>query len=72
MNLPIIQRQIKDKSIVREIVLATGLQAVVGIATMAGQALLLHRAGVPCSATSSFLRLTSFQLPSLSATISLC
>jgi uncharacterized membrane protein (DUF4010 family) len=47
MNLPIIRRQIKDKNIVREIVLATGLQAVVGIATMAGQALLLHRAGIP-------------------------
>ncbi len=46
MNLPIIRRQIKDKSTVREIVLATALQAAVGIATMAGQALLLHRTGI--------------------------
>jgi uncharacterized membrane protein (DUF4010 family) len=30
MNLPLVRRQIKDKGIVREIMLATGLQAVVG------------------------------------------
>jgi uncharacterized membrane protein (DUF4010 family) len=47
MNLPIIRRQIKEKSIVHEIVLATGVQAAVGIAAMAAQALLLHRAGIP-------------------------
>jgi uncharacterized membrane protein (DUF4010 family) len=47
MNLPIIRRQIKDKSIAHEIVLATGVQAAVGIAAMAAQALLLHRAGIP-------------------------
>lgn len=47
MNLPIIRRQIKEKRIAHEIVLATGVQAAVGITAMAAQALLLHRAGIP-------------------------
>jgi hypothetical protein len=47
MNLPIIRRQIKEKRIAHEIVLATGVQAAVGITSMATQALLLHRAGIP-------------------------
>jgi uncharacterized membrane protein (DUF4010 family) len=37
MNLPIVRRQIKDKSVVGEIVLATVLQAVVGVVVLLGQ-----------------------------------
>jgi uncharacterized membrane protein (DUF4010 family) len=42
MNLPIVRRQIKDKKIVREIVVATVLQAAVGVMVMLGQAWLLR------------------------------
>ena len=34
MNLPIVRRQIKDKAVVHEITLATGLQAVVGVTVL--------------------------------------
>jgi uncharacterized membrane protein (DUF4010 family) len=42
MNLPIVQRQIKDKSLVHAIVLATALQAVVGISVLVGERWFLH------------------------------
>lgn len=42
MNLPIVGRQIQVKSITREIVLATTLQAVAGIAVLFGQARFLR------------------------------
>jgi uncharacterized membrane protein (DUF4010 family) len=42
MNLPIVRRQINDKHVVREIVLATVLQAVVGVAVLLGQAWFLR------------------------------
>lgn len=41
MNLPIIRRQIKDMTVVREIVLSTALQATVGIAAMIVESLVL-------------------------------
>jgi uncharacterized membrane protein (DUF4010 family) len=37
MNLPIVRRQVKERGVVREIVLATALQAAVGIAALIGQ-----------------------------------
>jgi uncharacterized membrane protein (DUF4010 family) len=42
MNLPIVRRHVKDKDVVRDIVLATATQAAAGIAMMVAQAAFLH------------------------------
>jgi uncharacterized membrane protein (DUF4010 family) len=46
MNLPIIRRHVKERSVVHSIVIATALQAAIGIAAIAVQVLLLHHLGL--------------------------